>query len=84
MCVINVCILFLRKAMATVMDESIGNIVNALKDNDMYDNTIIVFTSDVSICHIRYNIAKCINSCLWPQHWLIVYSFLELIWVYTM
>ena len=40
--------------MATVMDESIGNIVNTLKDRDMYDNTIIVFTSDVSYIFIIF------------------------------
>jgi arylsulfatase A-like enzyme len=28
------------------MDHGIGDVINALKDNDFYDNTIIVFTSD--------------------------------------
>jgi arylsulfatase A-like enzyme len=31
------------------MDEAIGNITNALKAKGMFDNTLIIFTTDVSI-----------------------------------
>ncbi len=33
-------------AMTTHMDDVIGNIVDALKDNDMYDNSIIILMGD--------------------------------------
>jgi|GEM_PF-325946 len=33
-------------AMVYSMDQSLGNIVQCLKDNDIYDNTVIIFTSD--------------------------------------
>ena len=36
-------------AMATAMDSAIGQVVAALKDSGMYNDTIIVFTSDVSL-----------------------------------
>mmetsp|Transcript_29351 Transcript_29351/g.32609 ORF Transcript_29351/g.32609 Transcript_29351/m.32609 type:complete len:530 (+) Transcript_29351:15-1604(+) len=36
----------LYQAMVTFMDESIGNITQALKDKGMYDDTLIVFSSD--------------------------------------
>ena len=34
--------------MITAMDEAIGNVTQALKENALLDNTLIVFTSDVS------------------------------------
>lgn len=33
-------------AAVTAMDEGIGQIINALKDNDIYQDTLIIFTSD--------------------------------------
>ncbi len=33
-------------AMIEILDENIGRIITHLKENDLYDNTIIVFTSD--------------------------------------
>ena len=32
--------------MITAMDEIIGNLVNALKNSGMYDNSVIIFSSD--------------------------------------
>lgn len=37
-------------ACITGVDENVGRIVNALKANKMFDNTIVVFTSDHGIC----------------------------------
>ncbi len=37
-------------AMIDVMDQGIGRIMQTLKDNDMYDNTLIVFLSDNGGC----------------------------------
>jgi arylsulfatase B len=34
--------------LATNLDEAVGNITNALKARGMFDNTIIIFTTDVS------------------------------------
>ena len=36
-------------AMATAMDESVGVIVDALKQSQLYQNTIIIWTSDKSV-----------------------------------
>ncbi len=40
--------------MVTAMDDAVGRVVDALKETGAYDNTIIVFTSDVrkKICHV--------------------------------
>ena len=35
--------------MVTAMDEAIGNITQVLKAQEMFDNTLILFTADVSI-----------------------------------
>ena len=32
--------------MVTAMDEVIGDLVKSLKDNGMYDNSVIIFSSD--------------------------------------
>ena len=34
--------------MVTAMDDAVGHIVAALKDTGHYDNSVIVFTTDVS------------------------------------
>ena len=34
--------------MITIMDEYIGKIISALKAKNMYDNTLLIFTTDVS------------------------------------
>ena len=36
----------LREAYISFIDSLVGDLVKALKDNDVYDDTIIVFTSD--------------------------------------
>ncbi len=33
--------------MVTAMDQAIGDLVTHLKNNGLYDNTLIVFTTDV-------------------------------------
>ena len=35
--------------MVTGMDNAIGDIVNTLKEKKLYDNSIILFSSDVSL-----------------------------------
>lgn len=37
------------------MDENVGRIINALKANDLFENTIVVFTSDHGICMGAHN-----------------------------
>ena len=37
-------------ACITGVDEHVGRIVQALKDCDVYDNTLIIFTSDHGVC----------------------------------
>lgn len=34
--------------MVTAMDDLVGNVTQNLKDNGLYDDTLIVFTADVS------------------------------------
>lgn len=34
--------------MVTAMDDSIGDIINMLKQTGMYNETLIIFTADVS------------------------------------
>lgn len=36
----------IHHGMVQLMDEEIGKVINYLKDNDLYDNTIIIFTTD--------------------------------------
>lgn len=36
----------------SALDEAVGNITDQLRESGMYDNTLIVFTSDVSLVHI--------------------------------
>lgn len=36
-------------AMLTAMDEAIGDLINYLKQLGAYENTVIIFSSDVSI-----------------------------------
>ena len=39
--------------MVTGMDNAIGDIVNYLKEKGLYDNSIILFSSDVSVGIIK-------------------------------
>ena len=39
--------------MVTGMDNAIGDIVNTLKEKGLYDNSIILFSSDVSVGIIK-------------------------------
>ena len=36
------------KGMVTALDDAIGNLTNSLQQNGLMDNTIIIFTADVS------------------------------------
>lgn len=42
-------------ACITGVDENVGRIINALKANDLFENTIVVFTSDHGICMGAHN-----------------------------
>ena len=44
--------------MVTAMDDAVGMVIDSLKDNNMLDNTVVVFSSDVSkhLFHMRRNI----------------------------
>ena len=44
--------------MVTAMDDAIGLIVNALKMKGIYDNSLIIFCSDVSIQYIHIYIIQ--------------------------
>ena len=35
--------------MVTALDDAVGNVTQSLKDHGMFEDTIIVFTADVSI-----------------------------------
>jgi predicted AlkP superfamily pyrophosphatase or phosphodiesterase len=37
--------------MVTAMDDAIGNVTESLKHYGLYDDTLIIFTADVSIKH---------------------------------
>ena len=39
--------------MVTAMDDAVGSIIEALKQNNLIDNTIVVFTADVRDLHKR-------------------------------
>ena len=51
-------------AMVKVMDDNIGQLVQAFKDKGLYDNSVIVFTSDVS------HILKSGQWSVWQLHHL--------------
>ena len=40
---------YVFKGMVTALDEAIGRVISSLKKNGLYKNTIIVFSSDVSM-----------------------------------
>ena len=42
----------LAMAMMSALDDSVGATVQALKDNGMYDNSVIIFMSDVSYINV--------------------------------
>jgi arylsulfatase A-like enzyme len=48
-CIYFILSILLFAAMVTAMDAAIGEVVKALQDSGQYENTIIVFTSDVRI-----------------------------------
>ena len=37
--------------MVSAMDEAIGNITEALQDQELWEDTLLVFTTDVSVQH---------------------------------
>ena len=41
-------------ALASATDDSIGQIVDALKSSGLYDNSVIIFQSDVRSCYFVY------------------------------
>ena len=58
--------------MVTALDEATGRVISSLKKNGLYKNTIIVFSSDVSmhsdplikICHLRITVLQDFQSSL--------------------
>lgn len=44
------------------LDENVGRLINALKEKDIYDNTVIVYTSDHG-CHFKTRNAEYKRSC---------------------
>ncbi|KAJ8314190.1 hypothetical protein KUTeg_008751, partial [Tegillarca granosa] len=51
--------------MVTAMDDAIGNVINTLKKTGMYNETLIIFTSDVSAKH--YHNSLKLNGG-WPKY----------------
>lgn len=44
------------------LDENVGKLVKTLKDNDIYDNTVIIYTSDHG-CHFKTRNSEYKRSC---------------------
>ena len=49
-CILNISLIF--TGMVTALDDAIGNLTESLKQAGLFDNTLIIFTSDVSNTHI--------------------------------
>ena len=41
-------LIYIMKGMVSAMDDGVGMVVEALRNSNMLDNTIIVFSADVS------------------------------------
>lgn len=46
--------------MVSALDEAIGNITDQLRESGLYDDTLIVFTADVSFVETKN------NTCIFP------------------
>ena len=46
--------------MVSALDEAIGNITDQLRETGLYDDTLIVFTADVSFVETKN------NTCIFP------------------
>ena len=54
--------------MVTAMDEAVGNVTQTLKDSGMYEDTIIIFTADVSTgCLKRWRLCIVIGWKGWQK-----------------
>lgn len=49
---------FSDTGLVSALDDVVGGTVKALKDTGMFDNTIIIFTSDVSTCMWKLKLHK--------------------------
>lgn len=54
--------------MVSALDEAVGNITDQLRESGMNDDTLIVFTSDVSLVHLNNNM---ISLFIHAGHWRI-------------
>ena len=52
--------------MVTAMDEAIGNVTETLKKKGIFNDTLIIFTADVSIFNWILNSLCCI--CVYQEH----------------
>ena len=62
--------------MITAMDEAIGDLVVALQNAGVYDDTLIAFSSDVSIITVNIiHIVACYYLLLLPTFKCVIYEF---------
>ncbi len=45
-------------AQITSMDRNIGRVVEYLKENDLFDNTLILYLQDNGACHVEYGVNR--------------------------